>query len=73
MNTRAVQRQVVDGLAFDFTDAVDNGSKCAALMVRNNEGLTKTYNRFHDPQERSPDIQTLRDLHARMDATVLAA
>lgn len=23
----------------------------AALMVRNNEGLTKTYNRFHDPEE----------------------
>ena len=23
----------------------------AALMVRNNEGLTKTYNRFHDPDE----------------------
>ena len=45
----------------------------AALMVRNNEGLTKTYNRFHDPQERSPDIQTLHDLHARTDAAVLAA
>lgn len=45
----------------------------AGLMVRNSEGLTKTYNRFHDPQERSPDIQTLRDLHARMDAAVLAA
>ena len=26
----------------------------AALMVRNNEGLTKTYNRFHDPDERRP-------------------
>ena len=25
-------------------------------MVRNNEGLTKTYNRFHDPDERSADI-----------------
>ena len=24
----------------------------AALMIRNNEGLTKTYNRFHDPDER---------------------
>ncbi|HPA20715.1 MAG TPA: class I SAM-dependent DNA methyltransferase [Verrucomicrobiae bacterium] len=45
----------------------------AALMVRNNEGLTKTYNRFHDPEERSSEIQTLRDLHARMDAAVLAA
>ena len=26
----------------------------AALMVRTNEGLTKTYNRFHDPDERRP-------------------
>jgi hypothetical protein len=33
-------------------------------MVRNNEGLTKTYNRFHDPNETSPDILTLRELHA---------
>ena len=45
----------------------------AALMVRNNEGLTKTYNRFHDPNERSPDIQKLRDLHAAMDRAVLDA
>src|SRR5262249_39320746 len=29
----------------------------AQLMVANNEGLTKTYNRFHDPHERSPEIQ----------------
>src|SRR5207244_5953260 len=28
----------------------------AALMIENNEGLTKTYNRFHDPGERSPGI-----------------
>jgi hypothetical protein len=45
----------------------------AALMVRNNEGLTKTYNRFHDPNERSADIQRLRDLHAAMDRAVLDA
>jgi hypothetical protein len=45
----------------------------AALMVRNNEGLTKTYNRFHDPEETSPDILTLRDLHAAMDRAVLDA
>ncbi len=25
-----------------------------ALMVENDEGLTKTYNRFHDPDERDP-------------------
>ena len=45
----------------------------AALMVRNNEGLTKTYNRFHDPDERDPDILKLRDLHAAMDRAVLDA
>jgi len=45
----------------------------AALMVRNNEGLTKTYNRFHDPDEPSADIQRLRDLHAAMDRAVLDA
>jgi hypothetical protein len=45
----------------------------ADLMVRNNEGLTKTYNRFHDPDERSPDILKLRELHAAMDSAVLDA
>jgi hypothetical protein len=45
----------------------------AALMVRNNEGLTKTYNRFHDPNETSPDILKLRELHATMDRAVLDA
>src|SRR5262249_34971864 len=45
----------------------------AALMVRNNEGLTKTYNRFHDPNERSADIMKLRELHAAMDRAVLDA
>ena len=43
------------------------------LMVRNNEGLTKTYNRFHDPDERDPDILKLRELHAAMDRAVLDA
>jgi hypothetical protein len=42
-------------------------------MVRNNEGLTKTYNRFHDPDERDPEIERLRELHADMDRAVLAA
>ncbi|MBI4881896.1 MAG: N-6 DNA methylase [Planctomycetes bacterium] len=45
----------------------------AALMVRNNEGLTKTYNRFHDPAEGGADILKLRDLHAAMDRAVLDA
>ena len=45
----------------------------AGLMLKNNEGLTKTYTRFHDPDERSPDIARLRELHADMDRAVLAA
>lgn len=45
----------------------------ADLMVRNDEGLTKTYNRFHDPAEPSADIAELRRLHAEMDRAVLAA
>jgi hypothetical protein len=43
----------------------------AALMVRNTEGLTRTYNRFHDPEERDPDVLKLRELHAAMDRAVL--
>ncbi len=42
-------------------------------MVKNNEGLTQTYNRFHHPDEKSPEIQRLRDLHAAMDRAVLHA
>ena len=45
----------------------------AELMIRNDEGLTKTYNLFHDPEERSPDIERLRALHAAMDRAVLDA
>lgn len=45
----------------------------AALMVARNEGMTKTYNRFHDPDEQSEDIVTLRALHAEMDRAVLRA
>ncbi len=45
----------------------------AALMVRNNQGLTATYNRFHDPDETDPEILQLRRLHAAMDRAVLDA
>ncbi len=45
----------------------------ADLMIRNNEGLTKTYNRFHNPNERSSDIKKLRELHDQMDRAVLDA
>ncbi len=43
------------------------------LMVRNDEGMTKTYNRFHDPYENSVEIAELRRLHAAMDRAVLDA
>ena len=42
-------------------------------MLRNDEGLTRTYNRFHDPEEASPNIVKLRELHAAMDKAVLDA
>ena len=45
----------------------------ATLMVKNDEGLTKTYNRFHDPNETSAEIKKLRELHAAMDRAVLDA
>jgi hypothetical protein len=45
----------------------------ADVMVGNNEGLTKTYNRFHDPDESNPVILKLRELHEAMDRAVLDA
>jgi len=45
----------------------------AELMVHNDQGLTKTYNRFHNPYENDTGIATLRDLHAAMDRAVLEA
>ncbi|MCX7382621.1 MAG: N-6 DNA methylase [Alphaproteobacteria bacterium] len=45
----------------------------AASMIAQNEGLTKTYNRFHDATEYAPDIARLRDLHHAMDVAVLRA
>lgn len=44
-----------------------------SLMKKREEGLTKTYNRFHDPEETASDIQELRALHAEMDQAVAAA
>lgn len=45
----------------------------ADLMARSDEGLTKIYNRFHDPEDNDPAIQKLRELHAAMDRAVLDA
>lgn len=41
------------------------------LMVARDQGMTPTYNRFHDPDESAADIVRLRELHAEMDHVVL--
>jgi hypothetical protein len=41
--------------------------------MTNEEGLTSTYNRFHDPAETSPGLLELRRLHGEMDQAVLHA
>jgi hypothetical protein len=49
-----------------------HGCRSEAMLTRN-EGLTKTYNRLHDSDETSADIQKLRQLHVEMDQAVAAA
>jgi len=44
-----------------------------SIMLSRQEGLTKTYNRFHDPQETAEDITQLRALHKEMDEAVARA
>ena len=69
---------------FPFPDAWETcpdletaGEACHAfradLMVRHGMGLTKTYNRLHDPHDDAGDIVTLRGLHAALDRAVLDA
>lgn len=43
----------------------------AELMVSADEGMTKTYNRFHKAEERGAAIERLRSLHDEMDRSVL--
>ena len=43
------------------------------IMLTRQEGLTKTYNRFHNPSETAADIAELRRLHVEMDNAVAAA
>ena len=45
----------------------------ATTMVATGMGLSDTYNRFHDPDERHTDILALRELHDAMDRAVLDA
>ena len=45
----------------------------STIMKHRQEGLTKTYNRFHDSKETAADIQKLRELHVEMDEAVAEA
>lgn len=44
-----------------------------AMMLERDEGLTKTYNRVHDPKEEAADVLELRRLHVELDHAVAAA
>lgn len=59
-------------LALDATGAAYHDHR-AEVMQAHGEGLTKLYNRFHDPAQRSPGISRLRELHHAMDQAVLRA
>ena len=66
---------------FPFPQSVDNlqtiGNRYhdyrQRLMIDRGEGLTATYNRLHDSEQASSDIQKLRDFHVEMDIAVAAA
>ncbi len=44
-----------------------------SIMLAHQEGLTQTYNRFHDPNEHTCNIVQLRALHKEMDEAVAKA
>jgi hypothetical protein len=43
------------------------------IMLAHQEGLTATYNRFHNRKEKGSKISRLRELHVEMDYAVAAA
>ncbi|WP_414154277.1 Eco57I restriction-modification methylase domain-containing protein [Pseudomonas sp. BNK-43-a] len=69
---------------FPFPDLIGNEEKLQTaaenyfnfrkeLMISSNLGLTKTYNRFNNPHENSPEIFELRRLHQKLDEATLEA
>jgi hypothetical protein len=65
-------------IQFEYNPGLEKaGQSCfehrAALMIQYQQGLTATYNRFHDPQETDPGILNLRSLHRVMDEAALHA
>lgn len=45
----------------------------SARMIEAEEGLTDTYNRVHSPDDRTPEIIRLRELHLELDQAVAEA
>jgi hypothetical protein len=45
----------------------------ATLMVTNTQGLTATYNRFHNPEEKDETIERLREAHIALDYSICDA
>jgi hypothetical protein len=76
---RYTPRDVLDNYAFVDPDKIveDIGNIYYVhrhqIMLDRQEGLTDTYNRFHDPEESAADIARLRELHMEMDRAVAAA
>jgi hypothetical protein len=56
------------GLVANTADALDSHRQ--GYMISADEGLTSTYNRFHDPQDSTPAIVKLRELHVALDHAV---
>jgi hypothetical protein len=55
----------------DVSDSYHNYRQ--QIILVHQEGLTKTYNRFHKPDETTPYIKKLRDLHTELDNAVTDA
>lgn len=51
----------------------DIESLCRGTIANCHIGYTEIYNRFHDPDKKSADIERLRALHVDMDQAVAAA
>lgn len=71
--------EALDTFSFpvDVTSLEDIGTRYheyrRQIMMDRQQGLTDTYNRFHNPEELTSDIQQLRDLHVEMDVAVAVA
>lgn len=62
----------------DFSEEIAAAGKALdedrrELMLAREEGLTKTYNRVHDPDEHAQDVAHLRELHVALDHAVARA